>query len=279
MRISQLTDITVLFFALLFSQLLHASEYPPTINGATQVTYKHVDGIALNSWLFTIESESPAPALVFYFGGGWAGGNPAQFAPYARELQNAGIASMLVDYRVRNRHNTGVAEAISDAKSAMNWLYNNAERYHIDKNKIGVAGASAGGQLAAATVLLPDYGDMSFDPAILVLFNPVTIMAPEPNLYQPTHWTEEWTRSPLITLSPFHHLSSSLPPTVIYHGTEDKTVPISTAEAFCHKATSHQQECRIVPYQGKGHGFFNGRKYQEKIIGDLLPFLDQQGWL
>ena len=248
MIISRLTSFTVLLLVILGSPHLHASKYPPTINGATQATYKYVDGLELNSWLFTIDQASPTPALVFYFGGGWAGGNPAQFARYARELQSAGIASMLVDYRVRNRHDTGVAEAVADAKSAMNWLYDNAKRYNIDKNRIGVAGASAGGQLAAATVLLPDYGDMHFDPALLVLFNPVTIMAPEPNLYQPSHWTEAWARSPLLTLSPYHHLSASLPPTVIYHGTEDKTVPFSTAEAFCHKAISLQQECRVVPF-------------------------------
>ncbi|AJR05235.1 hypothetical protein C9J03_16390 [Photobacterium gaetbulicola] len=279
MSISRLSIFTVLLFALLNSSHLHASKYPPTINGAIQVSYKHVDGIELKSWLFTVTGETPSPALVFFFGGGWAGGNPAQFVHYAQQLQQKGIASMLVDYRVRNRHNTGVAEAVADAKSAMNWLYRNAEHFHIDKKRIGAAGASAGGQLAAATAVLPDYGDMSFTPALLVLFNPVTIMAPEPNLYQPTHWTEAWTGSPLISLSPYHHLSQSLPPTVIYHGTEDKTVAISTAEAFCRKATSLQRKCQVVPFQGKGHGFFNGQKYKSQIIDDLLPFFGQHNWL
>ncbi|MGR5143051.1 alpha/beta hydrolase [Photobacterium sp. DNB23_23_1] len=258
---------------------IYASNYPPTINGATQVSYKTVDGIELNSWLFTVDSENPSPALVFYFGGGWAGGNPAQFAHYASQLQQDGIASMLVDYRVRKRHSTGVADAVSDAKSAMNWLYSHADQYHIDKNRIGAAGASAGGQLAAATAVLPDYGNMNFTPALLVLFNPVTIMAPESNLYQPTHWTEAWTGSPLMSLSPYHHLSTTLPPTVIYHGTDDKTVPIATADAFCLKAVSLQRQCRVVPFQGMGHGFFNGRKNRDKIIADLRLFLQQQNWI
>ncbi|MGF1735958.1 alpha/beta hydrolase [Photobacterium satsumensis] len=279
MSISRLSFFTALLAVLLNSPYLHASKYPPTINGATQVTYKQVDGIDLYSWIFTVKGETPSPALVFYFGGGWAGGNPAQFVRYAKQLQANGIASMLVDYRVRNRHHTKVAHAVSDAKSAMNWLYQNAERYQIDKNKIGAAGASAGGQLAAATVLLPEHGDMDFIPSVLVLFNPVTIMAPEPNLYQPTHWTEDWAGSPLRSLSPYHHLSESLPPTVIYHGTDDTTVAFSTAEAFCQKAALLQRECRVLPFQGKGHGFFNGRQYRESIIADLLPFLGAQGWL
>lgn len=40
--------------------------------------------------------------------------------------------------------------SLSDCYEALNWIYDNAERFHLDKDKIAVVGDSAGGSLAAA---------------------------------------------------------------------------------------------------------------------------------
>jgi acetyl esterase/lipase len=50
-----------------------------------------------------------------------------------------------------------------------------------------------------------------------------------------------------------------LPPTIIFHGTADTTVPFENAERFTRLMTAAGNLCVLVPFEGKGHGFFNGK--------------------
>ncbi|MEI7699862.1 MAG: hypothetical protein WCK86_08710, partial [Planctomycetia bacterium] len=63
--------------------VLAQQSWPPEINGERHV-YKSVDGVDLNLWVMKSESSkaslgqpaSAAPAIVFFFGGGWTSGSP-----------------------------------------------------------------------------------------------------------------------------------------------------------------------------------------------------------
>ncbi len=59
------------------------------------------------------------------------------------------------------------------------------------------------------------------------------------------------------TLSPYHHLTAKLPPTLILHGKADTTVPYATVEAFQKQAEKMKAPCKLVGYEGAQHGFFN----------------------
>jgi acetyl esterase len=58
-------------------------------------------------------------------------------------------------------------------------------------------------------------------------------------------------------LSPYHHISKALPPTIIFHGKDDTTVPYRTALLFAKKAKKLGIRCELVGYEGQAHGFFN----------------------
>ncbi len=57
--------------------------------------------------------------------------------------------------------------------------------------------------------------------------------------------------------SPLHHVRRRGPPTIIFHGTADTTVPIKQAEDFCAAMKKHGNRCELMPYEGRTHGFFN----------------------
>jgi len=57
-------------------------------------------------------------------------------------------------------------------------------------------------------------------------------------------------------------------PTLIIHGTEDKTVPIA---ASSHLAAKSIKDCSLVEYEGAPHGLFATHKL--RLNGDLLDFL------
>lgn len=76
---------------MLASTVLHAQPpYPPTFKDARVETYLKLDSTDLKVWIFgESDSRVTKPAIVFFFGGGWNSGSPAQFENQARHLQIA----------------------------------------------------------------------------------------------------------------------------------------------------------------------------------------------
>ncbi len=88
----------------LISEAKGQKEYPPHIDGAKEVTYKTVDTTKLNLWIFNPEkhkSTDTAPAIVFFFGGGWSAGSPTQFVKHCEYLSARGMVAIVADYRVK----------------------------------------------------------------------------------------------------------------------------------------------------------------------------------
>jgi acetyl esterase/lipase len=155
------------------------------IEGARKEVYKRVGSTELALWIFE-PAAGPAknrPAIVFFFGGGWSSGTPAQFEPQCRALAARGMVAITADYRVATRQQAKAADCVADAKSAVRWLRQNAARLGLDPDRIAAGGGSAGGHIAAAT-LVPGFDTEGEDktvscaPSALVLFNPALVLAP-----------------------------------------------------------------------------------------------------
>ena len=78
------------------------------------------------------------PTLLYIHGGGWVGGGKDRqnhhFLPYLE----MGFAVVNIEYRL-----AAVAlapAAVEDARCALRWIYNNAEKYGFDTNRIVVSG-------------------------------------------------------------------------------------------------------------------------------------------
>lgn len=166
--------------------------YPPNIEGAQIETYKEINGATLKLWIFR-PAGKPAPevkraAIVFFFGGGWTNGLPAQFEPQCRHFAERGMVAMTADYRVASRQQVKPTACVADAKSCMRWVRKHAEQFGIDPDRLAAGGGSAGGHLAAALATLPGMDEAGEDTSIsavpnaLVLFNPALALAPFPGL-------------------------------------------------------------------------------------------------
>jgi acetyl esterase len=92
------------------------------------------------------------PTLVFYHGGGWTLGTLDSADDICRELAHrAGCLVASVDYRLAPEH--PFPAAVDDAMAALEWVADHAGSFGADPERLGVAGTSAGGNLAAATAL------------------------------------------------------------------------------------------------------------------------------
>ena len=110
-------------------------------------------------------STTPAPALLWIHGGGYVIGTAAQddklCARFAKAL-GAVVAS--VNYRLAPEH--PYPAALDDCHSALELL---AELPTVDRSRIAIGGASAGGGLAAALALMTrDRGEIALAAQLLV---------------------------------------------------------------------------------------------------------------
>jgi acetyl esterase len=99
-----------------------------------------------------LESASPAPALIYIHGGGWALGSIATHDPLCRALANAAACTVIsVEYRLAPEHR--FPAAVEDSRVATDWIVRQAAALGIDSARIAIGGDSAGATLAVATAI------------------------------------------------------------------------------------------------------------------------------
>ncbi len=272
------------------------SNYPPNMPEARAETYKSVEGTDLKVWIFEPEGHDASdkrPAIVFFFGGGWRNGTPSQFHRQAKHLASRGMVAMNADYRVLNRQGVKAYRCVEDAKAAVRWARKNAGRLGIDPDRIAAGGGSAGGHLAAATATLPGHDDPAGDASIsprpnaLALFNPAVVLASAPGKYEIDPQRAADRRERMGTepesMSPYHHIRAGLPPTIVFHGKADTTVPYKTVEIYAEKAKAAGNRCELVGYDDQAHGFFNYGRGDGSAYADTVRRMDEffvsLGWL
>lgn len=132
--------------------------------------------------IYTPESSTPLPVLVYFHGGGWVLGNLDAADNICRSLANGGGCIVVsVDYRLAPEHK--FPAAVEDAYAVTNWVAKNAAALHGDSTRIAVGGDSAGGNLAAAVALMArDQGEPSLVYQLLIY--PATQYGFETQSYQ-----------------------------------------------------------------------------------------------
>lgn len=88
------------------------------------------------------------PLLLYFHGGGWVVCDLDTHENVCRMIANrAGCCVISVDYRMGPEHK--FPAAADDAYYSLDYIYNNATIFGIDKDKIAIGGDSAGGQITA----------------------------------------------------------------------------------------------------------------------------------
>lgn len=255
--------------------------YPPQIRDARVETYRKVDEVDLKVWILgKTDLAQPKPAVVLFFGGGWRFGSPGSLQRHARFLAKRGMICLLADYRVANRHGAKIADCVSDAKAAVAWTRQNAERLGIDPNRIAAGGASAGGHIAACAALVPGFGNEE-KPDALMLFNPPLIMAPfeGEDFGVKQRLTVRMAGAEPEAVSPIHHVGKDSPPTWITHGTLDGLVPIKTTKAFRDHMVAQGALCELLEAGLMPHAFHYRDPWFTKAMNSAELFFRGLGWL
>lgn len=226
----------------------------------------------------------PPPAIVYFFGGGWRGGEPAQFFWQARYLADRGVAGFCAEYRVMKAGSPLTpVDCAADAKSALRYVRAHAAELGLDPHRIAACGNSSGAQLAAATGLCLT-GDDPADPsphvssradALLLFDTPVDLFVradivarfPSPEAAR--------------TLSPLQNLRADAPPMLLWHGSADPGLPAADAERFTARARALGVDATLSIWPGGVHGFYHYARDRTPDVYDafLATTLSVDRWL
>jgi acetyl esterase/lipase len=230
----------------------------------------------------------PLPVVVNIHGGAFLMGDKSmgvhELLGFVAEGDYA-VAS--INYRL-SREATWPAQ-VHDCKAAIRWVRANAARYHIDPDRIGVIGASAGGHLAAMLGasggvkdlegdLGPHVGTGSTVRCVVDQFGPSDLLAMGGSHDEPRSPESLLIGGPLQehpdrarSASPIAYISKDDPPFLILHGTLDPAVPFSQSERLAKALKAAGVECHFIPVQGAGHGGFRS----PEVPGRIRQFLEK----
>lgn len=87
----------------------------------------------------------------------------------------------------------------------------------------------------------------------------------------------------LCILDPAEHEAADVPPTIVFHGKADSTVPFATVEVFAAAMKKAGKRCEVAGFEGQQHGFFNFGRGDNAMFRETLAqadkFLASLGWI
>lgn len=234
------------------------------------------------------EGARPFPTVLCIHGGGWIGGHRKSYDHQCLKLAEQGYVAATVSYRFAPKY--PFPAAIHDCKAAVRWLRANADKYHIDPNRIGVMGGSAGGHLSQFLGVtngvrsLEGTGgnaEQSSDVACVVnYFGPTdmagmwgTSVAAKQALIPFLGGDSITARRNHILSSPISWVTPDAAPTLCIQGTRDTLVPFEQATLFVNRMKAADVEIDLLLIEGAGHGF--GGENAVKAAKATLAFFDK----
>ena len=182
------------------------------------------------------------PTVIWTHGGAWISGHRTDYAPYYQLLADAGFTVVSLDYSLGPERT--YPTAVEQLRDAHAYVLANAERLHVDSNRIVLGGDSAGAQLSsqlAAIATNPDYArEVGIESALRpeqlrgVVLNcgiyEITEMVGGPGIIgwgaDKSLWAYTGTKdlansSAVAQMSTLRHVTESFPPAYISGGNAD----------------------------------------------------------
>lgn len=223
--------------------------------------------------------------------GGWKSGDPGAFGQWiAAPLLRRGYTVFPV-YHV-SQPDASVMEIIQDMHRAVRFIRHHAKDYGVNPNRLGVSGGSAGGHLSLMLATRGGPGPSeSADPLdqessavqAAAIFFPVTDLlnlgkstenlgdGGPPKSFRRAFGPESTNMEVWKVIgresSPIYHVTTNMPPVLIYHGDADTLTPLEQSEWFQEKARESGRTVEIVVRRDARHGWLT-------MVFDLRKFAD-----
>ena len=191
----------------------------------------------------------------------------------AEAFAKQGVAAFVLKYRLPS-DKTMLDKAIGplqDAQQAIQTVRQRAAEWHIDPQKVGIMGFSAGGHLAATAGTHDDPAwidkgaGISLRPSFLVLVYPVISLTEQMG--------HSGTRTNLLGAKPSaeqinqysneNHVTAATPPTFLTHAGDDTVVPVANSLVFYEALQRQNVPADLHIYTQGGHGYLKTPAFEE----------------
>jgi acetyl esterase/lipase len=263
------------------------------------VSSYHGEDVSLTAFL-PPKKQSPSAAIIICPGGSyfWLS-KKTEGTDVARWLQSNGIAAFVLNYRVAGigsfithyrlfMRGTRFPDMIQDLQRSIQIVRENANKYSIATDKIGVMGFSAGGHLAltAAEYASVNYLAslnihplVSLSPDFIAAIYPVVTMRDARYVHRRSRRAllGEWGKNNKTmrdSLSMERHLHAGCPPVFIMNCKDDPTVKYQNSLLLDSALTASHIRHRYIQYNNGGHGFgADPEKNSKESIGWKEKFI------
>lgn len=210
-----------------------------------------------------MEPSPPRPGVLFLHGGGWIGGHRLMNVRHAAMMAEAGMVGATVEYRFSGE--APWPAALEDVKAAIRWM---KSRPDVDPDRIGVAGYSAGGHLAAMASVTPGlFEEARTEVQAVVMLYPALDLACEegdPHLHELRDAFLAGTDP--AEASPITYVNPHCPPTLTLTGSEDHLTVEPMIRPYHEKLDELGVTNELVVYEGAGHGFDQFAEYRDEVL-------------
>ncbi|AMV37640.1 alpha/beta hydrolase [Planctomyces sp. SH-PL62] len=223
------------------------------------------------------------PGIVIIHGGGWTGGDKGarREIEIGTTLAQHGYVCVSIDYALAKKGSPTWPGNLKDCKRAVQWLRKHAEEYHVDADRIGAIGGSAGGHLTAMLALTgPDDGfEPEEDPDVSTRIQAAAPMyAHMAAGFDGDHamFPARMSESPDLyrLAAPIAHVTKDDPPILLLHGTADTTTPLFHSERLAAKLQEVGVPHQLVIVEGAPHSFAL-RPRQRDLRALVIGFFDE----
>lgn len=234
------------------------------------------------------ELAAPTACIVFIHGGGWAAGDRKGHDAQVKEMARRGYVSATVGYRFAPKHPWPAQ--IEDVKCAVRFLRANAEKYGIDKDRIGAVGFSAGAHLSMLLGAmdkedgLEGEGGNPDQPskvnAVVAFFGPTDLTTNDwPDVTMPIltkfiGGTKAEKAEAYKKASPVTYVTPGDAPMLLIQGTKDRLVPWNQATIMADALSKAKVYGRVDLIIGADHGW--GEPELKRTVDETIAFLEQQ---
>ena len=205
--------------------------------------------------------RSNRPAVVFIHGGGFTGGDKAEYrsASVSADLCRAGYVVVNCNYVLGPKDKPGVwPQNIADCRNAVRWLRAHTKELGVNPDKIAVAGGSAGGYLALMVGLTDDKTGPGGDPAakhsakvsaVIDMYGVVNFSKHGKGIVPGASPAEQ------AAYLPESQCDAQDPAVLILHGTADSTVDIAQSDDMATALRSAKTPYEYIVVEGAPHTF------------------------